>query len=165
MGKFTLCIYSIHLGSIGSPGSSLGLRVLLRDPEWQSKGGCAICNNTSLKFNLTHVSWIEALQICRSLKSELVQMKNQTVWDELKSLLEDKTELGSGVWVGLERSIFGTNLKWKWISGTNLLETFTPKDRLNNHCGKIVRESEELKLLDANCHEELPFICQGEMRF
>ncbi|XP_043976121.1 uncharacterized protein LOC122832948 [Gambusia affinis] len=111
-------------------------------------------------------SWIEALNNCDQLSSSLVEITNQTVWEELQNMLVNKAELQRGVWVGLERSIFGTNTKWQWTSGAKVeqskwISSF-PADGLNNHCGKIVwnNQSKNIQLLDANCHDELPFICQ-----
>ncbi|XP_023207422.1 uncharacterized protein LOC111612012 [Xiphophorus maculatus] len=116
-------------------------------------------------FNETK-SWIEALNYCDQLSFSLVEITNQTVWDELKNILVNKAELQKGVWVGLERSIFGTNIKWQWTSGAKAeqpewISSF-PANGLNNHCGKIVwsNQSNNIQLLDANCHDELPFICQ-----
>ncbi|MED6244470.1 hypothetical protein ATANTOWER_012122, partial [Ataeniobius toweri] len=125
-----------------------------------------ICNDTFLKFYQEPISWIKALQKCYKLRSRLVPITNKTVWRDFKSLLKNKTGLKNGVWVGLERSIFGTNAEWKWISGMNAdpkwNSTF-PVDRFNNHCGKVVwvEQIKKHRLLDANCHDELPFICQA----
>uniref|UniRef100_A0A3B3Z132 C-type lectin domain-containing protein n=1 Tax=Poecilia mexicana TaxID=48701 RepID=A0A3B3Z132_9TELE len=114
-------------------------------------------------------SWIEALQYCDQQSSSLVEITNQTVLEELKTILANKNELQKEVWVGLERSIFGTNVKWQWTSGAKAdqskwISSF-PANGFNNHCGKIVwnKQSRTIQLLDANCHDKLPFICQGEL--
>ncbi|XP_072248704.1 lithostathine-like [Leuresthes tenuis] len=105
--------------------------------------------------------------MCQNLNSDLVQITNQTVQTEVKSLLKEQQGLQKGIWIGLERSIFGTNVKWKWISGSTdiypLWNSSFPVNRLDNHCGKVVWDeiTQEISLLDANCHERLPFICQG----
>ncbi|XP_024865080.1 uncharacterized protein LOC108244638 isoform X2 [Kryptolebias marmoratus] len=115
-----------------------------------------------LQFYNEPKSWIEALNSCLNDKSSLVQNMTQTGLDEVKDLLED-----DGVWVGLERSIFGTDPEWKWISGSkaeNLQwNSRFPVDRFNNHCGKmiLVNEEKQIQFLDASCHEELPYICEG----
>ncbi|XP_015241654.1 PREDICTED: dromaiocalcin-2-like [Cyprinodon variegatus] len=113
-------------------------------------------------------SWIKALQHCRHLNSTLVQITDETVGYELLSLLEENEALQNGSWIGLERSIFGTNLEWKWTSGikadySDWNSSFSV-DPLNNHCGKIVwlEDSDDFQLLDGNCHEKLPFICQRQ---
>ncbi|KAM4566849.1 uncharacterized protein PAE49_010327 [Odontesthes bonariensis] len=123
--------------------------------------------DTSPQFYNESESWINAFKTCQKLNSDLVQFTNQTVLNEVKSLLKGQKGSQNGAWIGLERSIFGTNVKWKWISGSTAIDTpwnsSFPVNRLNNHCGKIVwvENTEEISLLDANCCERLPFICQG----
>ncbi|KAL7400986.1 hypothetical protein ABVT39_021169 [Epinephelus coioides] len=119
-----------------------------------------------LRFYQTHKSWIDALQHCHNKNSALVQITNQTVQDAVNSFLQNKSGLDGGVWIGLERSIFGVNVPWQWISGERVKEihwsSSTFVDPLNNHCGKVIQveESQEFKWLDEDCHKELPFICQ-----
>ncbi|KAF7219094.1 transcript variant X1, partial [Nothobranchius furzeri] len=121
---------------------------------------------TSLMFKGEPKSWIEALKACHMLTSSLVELTNQTVQDKVRSLLQDKSSLENGVWVGLERSIFGTDPDWMWASGSRSVNlkwnNSFPVDRWNNHCGKIIwgQGSGLIQLLDANCHDELPYICQ-----
>ncbi|XP_023200494.1 uncharacterized protein LOC111610492 [Xiphophorus maculatus] len=115
---------------------------------------------------LTNKTWIEALQFCKTLDSTLVEITNQTLRDAVIKIMKDKAaELKNGVWVGLERSIFGTNSGWIWTSkgekiGRDLNISF-PDDPLNNHCGKVVLVQDEVKVDDEDCHESLPFICQA----
>ncbi|XP_049915523.1 uncharacterized protein LOC126399528 isoform X2 [Epinephelus moara] len=119
-----------------------------------------------LRFYPEHKSWIDALQHCHNKNSALVQITNQTVQDAVNSFLQNKSGLDGGVWIGLERSIFGVNVPWQWISGQRVKEDHWSSsafvDPLNNHCGKViqVKESQEFKWLDEDCHKELPFICQ-----
>lgn len=128
-------------------------------------------DDAGLKFVEEEKSWIYALEHCYGIKSSLVQITNSTVRKAVKSLLKSKTELQKGVWIGLERSIFGRpDRPWKWISGCVAKDNAPPwnsslVDPLNNHCGKIIRDekSQELKLLDSDCHDKLPFICQGKL--
>ncbi|XP_026049031.1 low affinity immunoglobulin epsilon Fc receptor-like isoform X1 [Astatotilapia calliptera] len=126
----------------------------------------SICNDTDLQFHSVNKTWIDALEHCRQENSSLVEIYNDTVGVKVKNLLQNKTESHTGVWVGLERSIFGNNPEWKWISGSKVLYSqwnySFPVNSLNNHCGKIitVNEAEQIKWLDANCHKKLPFICQ-----
>ncbi|CAI5693931.1 uncharacterized protein LOC116323011 [Oreochromis aureus] len=126
----------------------------------------SICNDTDLQFHSVNKTWIDALEHCRQENSSLVEIYNDTVGVEVKNLLQNKTDSHTGVWVGLERSIFGKNPEWKWISGSKVSyyqwNNSFPVNSLNNHCGKIisVNEAKEIKWLDANCHEKLPFICQ-----
>ncbi|MED6289817.1 hypothetical protein CHARACLAT_006869 [Characodon lateralis] len=121
-----------------------------------------------LRFHNENKSWIKALQHCHNFNSTLAQINNLTVVEEVTSFLEEKTEYQNGVWIGLERSIFGTDIEWKWISGISDVylrwNSNFPVDPLNNHCGKIIwlKESQNIQLLDGNCHEKLPFICQGK---
>lgn len=125
------------------------------------------CQDSFLLFNKTR-TWIEALRHCDSLNLSLVQITNQTVQNAVTSLVQNKSGLDR-VWVGLERSIFGTDPDWMWISDSkaeNLKwNSSFPVDRFNNHCGKIIldEESGEIQFLDASCHDELPYICQGEL--
>ncbi|KAL7399863.1 hypothetical protein ABVT39_002759 [Epinephelus coioides] len=122
-----------------------------------------------LRFYLEHKSWIDALQHCHNKNSALVQIKNQTMQDAVKSVLKNESSLDGGVWIGLERSIFGVNVPWQWISGERVKEPHWSSsafvDPLNNHCGKIIQVegSQEFKWLDEDCHKELPFICQEAM--
>ncbi|XP_037631971.1 uncharacterized protein LOC119491815 [Sebastes umbrosus] len=124
-----------------------------------------------LNFIEEEKSWIYALEHCYGRTSSLVEITNITVWNAVKSLLQNKTELQKGVWIGLERSIFGKpDRPWKWISGCVAKDNAPPwnsslVDPLNNHCGKIIRDekSEELKWGDGDCHDKLPFICQGKL--
>ncbi|XP_018537102.1 uncharacterized protein LOC108886618 [Lates calcarifer] len=125
-------------------------------------------NINGLQFNQVAMSWINALTYCSSQGSSLVEITNHTVWGTVKQLLQNETGLETGVWIGLERSIFGSDVPWQWISGTVLNDTewwnsSFPVNMLNNHCGKIiwVNETQKFKWLDGYCHDELPFICQG----
>ncbi|XP_078023639.1 lithostathine-like [Epinephelus lanceolatus] len=119
-----------------------------------------------LRFYPEHKSWIDALQHCHNENSTLVQITNQTVQDAVNSVLQNKSGLDGGVWIGLERSIFGVNVPWQWISGERVKEPHWSSsafdDPLNNHCGKVIQVegSQEFKWLDEDCHKELPFICQ-----
>ncbi|XP_078023643.1 uncharacterized protein LOC144462863 [Epinephelus lanceolatus] len=123
-------------------------------------------NNCGLRFYQKHKSWIDALQHCHNENSTLVQITNQTVQDTVNSVLQNKSGLDVGVWIGLERSIFGVNVPWQWISGERVKEPHWSSsafvDPLNNHCGKVIQVegSQEFKWLDEDCHKELPFICQ-----
>ncbi|XP_014839735.1 PREDICTED: lithostathine-1-beta-like isoform X3 [Poecilia mexicana] len=118
-------------------------------------------------FLMTNKTWIEALQYCRKLNSTLVEITNQTVQEAVTRLLTNKTGLQNSVWVGLERSIFGINPEWIWTSRNKTINpdwTINhPVDPLNNHCGKVVMVEGQVKLVDENCHESLPFICQGKL--
>nr|XP_046153149.1 aggrecan core protein-like isoform X3 [Oncorhynchus gorbuscha] len=116
-------------------------------------------------------SWINSLKFCKSRgsKSNLVQITNQTVHADVTQLLAN-VELQCGeVWIGLERSIFEWNAPWLWTgSDVDKVVKYSewhscfPLNPINYHCGKMVRVGNgELKWLDASCHQELPFICQG----
>lgn len=115
-------------------------------------------------------SWVDALEHCQNRNSSLVEILSSTVQASVNSsLLNKKSSMPNGAWIGLERSIFGKiNVPWKWISGTEVDKECQPwnksfpVDALNHHCGKIiwVEELKQFKWLDAFCHEELPFICQ-----
>uniref|UniRef100_A0A3Q0RTA8 C-type lectin domain-containing protein n=1 Tax=Amphilophus citrinellus TaxID=61819 RepID=A0A3Q0RTA8_AMPCI len=120
---------------------------------------------TYLQFYQEAKSWIDALEHCQREYSSLAEITNQTVKDEVENLLQNKTGLREGVWVGLERSIFGKHKEWMWTSGSkNInLQWNSSMQHFNNHCAKIISaELQEIKLLDANCHDKLPYICQGK---
>ncbi|XP_042271103.1 uncharacterized protein LOC121899389 isoform X2 [Thunnus maccoyii] len=126
-------------------------------------------NSTGLRFYESAKTWIGALKHCHGQNSSLVQITNETVQEDVKLLLEENCgniNLQRGVWIGLERSIFGCNVPWMWTSGTEVengeWNSSFPIDPVNNHCGKIiwVNESITYKWQDAHCFDELPFICQ-----
>uniref|UniRef100_A0A8C6KP82 C-type lectin domain-containing protein n=1 Tax=Nothobranchius furzeri TaxID=105023 RepID=A0A8C6KP82_NOTFU len=137
----------------------------------------------SLKFPAHHVfkpsqfcvscRFIVSMSACSLLKtlqkSSACFSHSSTVRDEMNRVLANRTGLENGVWIGLERSMFGTDVNWMWASGSRAENpgwNFSfPVDRWNNHCGKAIwlNESREIKLLDENCHEKLPYICQGEL--
>ncbi|XP_014906498.1 uncharacterized protein LOC106958866 isoform X2 [Poecilia latipinna] len=148
----------------------LQVKIELKDSICDLSGTESTFDETSSSLQLFDEtkSWIEALQYCDQQSSSLVEITNQTVLEELKTILANKTGLQKEVWVGLERSIFGTNVKWQWISGATAeqadwISSF-PANGFNNHCGKIVwnNQSQTIQLLDANCHDKLPFICQDK---
>lgn len=117
---------------------------------------------TSLEFYHENKSWIDALEDCQQNYTSLVEITNQTMNDEVKSLLQNETHLQRGVWIGLERSVFGKDKKWMWISRS---KDIYPKWNSsiadsNNHCAKMILTEQQVQLLDANCHDRLPFICQ-----
>ncbi|XP_042167522.1 secretory phospholipase A2 receptor-like isoform X1 [Oncorhynchus tshawytscha] len=113
-------------------------------------------------------SWINALEFCKSRRSNLVHITNQTVQADLTQLLANVELPCGGVWIGLERSIFEWSAPWLWTSGDvdkvvkyREWHNCFPLNPMNYHCGKMVRVgNRELKWLDASCHQELPFICQ-----
>ncbi|CAK6965772.1 uncharacterized protein LOC122983437 isoform X2 [Scomber scombrus] len=123
--------------------------------------------SAALQFHPEPKSWIDALKTCRrGDDSELVHITNSCVWCDVQSLLNNKTNttvLHKGVWIGLERSIFGCDPKWMWTSGNDANYTHWNSeraDRLNNHCGKVVWiESKNYTWVDEGCFEVLPFIC------
>ncbi|XP_052316288.1 secretory phospholipase A2 receptor-like [Oncorhynchus keta] len=113
-------------------------------------------------------SWINALEFCKSRRSNLVHITNQTVQTDLTQLLANVELPCGGVWIGLERSIFEWSAPWLWTSGDvdkvvkySEWHSCFPLNPMNYHCGKMVRVgNRELKWLDSSCHQELPFICQ-----
>ncbi|CAI5694342.1 unnamed protein product [Oreochromis niloticus] len=116
----------------------------------------------NLQFCRENKTWIDALEDCQQNYTSLVEITNQTVNDEVKSLLQNETRLQRGVWIGLERSVFGKDREWMWISKS---KDIYPKWNssiygLNNHCAKMILTEKQVQLLDANCHDRLPFICQ-----
>ncbi|XP_071242728.1 uncharacterized protein [Salvelinus alpinus] len=115
-------------------------------------------------------SWINAMKFCRSRgsKSNLVHITNQTVQADVTQLIANVGLACGGVWIGLERSIFEWSAPWLWTSSDvdkvvkySEWHSCFPLNPINYHCGKMVWVgNEELKWLDASCHQELPFICQ-----
>lgn len=93
------------------------------------------------------------------------------VRDDVKRL-QNKTDSKTGVWIGLQRSIFGYRPEWKWISGYNVVKsqlnrTSSTNSDFDNHCGKVIfdNKTEEIKWSNADCHEKLPYICQSKLLF
>lgn len=124
-------------------------------------------DNTGLWFYNESKSWIDALRHCRTNNSTLVQISNCTVENKVESLLQNYTQ--NETWIGLERSIFDCDAHWKWISGEtveyNMWNRRTVPYSVNKYCGKIIRvkDTQTYKWSDADCLEELPFICQGKL--
>ena len=126
-----------------------------------------------LKFYAGRKSWIYALEDCEGKKSALVQITNDIVLKAVNCLLQDKKDINDGVWLGLERSIFGSKSPWKWISGENIdtvkaqWNGHFPVDPSNHHCGKTIWEgkNQTFKWEDADCDDMLPYICQGKLVF
>lgn len=138
------------------------------------------------KTKKTHCFMIYVkVQVCSFLVKNFVRLKLCSfvmIWiphwlksltRQLKRKLKDSWKIlqnfrkGSGL--AWKDPLFGTNVDWKWTSGFTteyheLTEMFSV-DPLNNHCGKIIwnEESDQIMLHDANCHEKLLFICQGEL--
>ncbi|XP_029923161.1 macrophage mannose receptor 1-like [Myripristis murdjan] len=119
-----------------------------------------------LQFYSESKSWIGALNHCLSQNTTLVQITNQSVQDAVSQHLKNQAVSG-GVWIGLERPIFGCNVDWLWYRG--LTVNFTqwnsnfPTDVYKHHCGKIIKSGEPAVFtwLDASCFQKLPFICQN----
>ncbi|XP_034556574.1 lithostathine-like [Notolabrus celidotus] len=125
------------------------------------------CGTSDLTFYEEPKSWIDALQHCRNNRSSLVEIRNEASQKDVEELLQNKTQVmnGNEVWIGLERSIFGCGVAWKWISGSefknsSLWNNGLAVDPFNHHCGKIIWSENQSKLQDANCQYPLPFICQ-----
>ncbi|XP_060902351.1 lithostathine-like [Labrus mixtus] len=131
-----------------------------------------LLNCAGLKFFSEPKSWIDALEQCQNNNSSLVEIHNESVRMAVDNLLENKIpNMTDGVWIGLERPIFGCIIPWLWTTGQTRVcipqwNVSHPVDRFNNHCGKIiwVEELMEFKWLDANCHLKLPFICQNQTK-
>ncbi|KAM7399362.1 hypothetical protein PAMP_018638 [Pampus punctatissimus] len=153
----------IHISML--PADNKGVNITFKNTTQQYSISNSTCNDTGLHFYKHPKSWIDALTYCESKNSSLVHIISDIVQDDVEYLLENKTDLQEGAWIGLERSIFGCNLHWKWTSGPYVADAHwnssLPVDPMNHHCGKIIRVSEyNYKWLDADCFEELPFICQ-----
>ncbi|XP_055370150.1 lithostathine-1-beta-like [Betta splendens] len=151
-----LCFYM--LGSTPTGSSSSG------------SCSCSCSNDAGLQFYDDPRSWFEALGFCRAQKQKLVEISNDTVMNNVIKLQQNETVTQNGVWVGLERPIFGIDSTWRWISGgsvnTSQWNSSSPPSSTNKYCGKIiwVNETRTIKLLDDDCFNELPFICQEERR-
>lgn len=130
-----------------------------------------MCPGTNLNIYQEAKSWIDAMEHCQRGDSSVVEITNQTDNDKLKGLWKYTKDLKNGVWIGLERSIFGKNPEWKWISGSkveyNQWKNSYPLNSLNYNCGKIilVNETKEIKWMNDNCHAKLPFICKSKLLF
>ncbi|XP_028275703.1 uncharacterized protein LOC114444986 [Parambassis ranga] len=124
-------------------------------------------DGSSLNFNQGPINWIDALKWCKDRGASLVELTEPTTKHGVKCLLKKQPDLKTGVWIGLERSIIGTNDDWQWISGSkdqiSPWNRSFPVNRYNNHCGQLVwnNQTEVIKYLDGHCHKnQLPFICQ-----
>lgn len=130
-----------------------------------------MCPGTNLNLYQEAKSWIDAMEHCQRGDSSVVEITNQTDNDKLKGLWKYTKDLKNGVWIGLERSIFGKNPEWKWISGSkveyNQWKNSYSLNSLNYNCGKIilVNETKEIKWMNDNCHAKLPFICKSKLLF
>lgn len=116
-------------------------------------------------------SWIDALEDCQRDHFSLVEICEKKVRDDVKRL-QNKTDSKTGVWIGLQRSIFGYRPEWKWISGYNVVKSqlnraSSTNSDFDNHCGKVIfdNKTEEIKWSNADCHEKLPYICQSKLLF
>ncbi|XP_039865512.1 secretory phospholipase A2 receptor-like isoform X2 [Simochromis diagramma] len=129
------------------------------------------CLNSSLAVENVSLhnkskSWIDALEDCQKDHFSLVEICEKKVRDDVKRL-QNKTDSKTGVWIGLQRSIFGYRPEWKWISGYNVVKSqlnraLSTNSDFDNHCGKVIfdNKTEEIKWSNADCHEKLPYICQ-----
>lgn len=87
-------------------------------------------------------SWIDALEDCQRDHFSLVEICEKKVRDDVKRL-QNKTDSKTGVWIGLQRSVFGYRPEWKWISGYNVVKsqlnrTSSTNSDFDNHCGKVI---------------------------
>ncbi|KAK2847107.1 hypothetical protein Q5P01_010106 [Channa striata] len=96
--------YTLFIGR----GDSCILTSTQSDGKVTVPGNCTIGTNR-LQFRPEAKSWIDALEYCRSNRSSLVQLNNTTVNDTVKQLLLGAAGLQTGVWIGLERTIFTCN--------------------------------------------------------
>ncbi|CAI5694344.1 unnamed protein product [Oreochromis niloticus] len=127
---------------------------------------CAEYPAANISLHSESKSWIDALEDCQMEHFSLVEICEKKVRDDVKRL-QNKTDSKTGVWIGLQRSIFGYSPEWKWISGYNVVKsqlnrTSSANSDFDNHCGKVIfdNKTEEIKWSNANCHEKLPYICQ-----
>lgn len=134
--------------------------------SWHAKRSVSpfLHDYTGLSFYEEPKTWIAALQHCRKKNATLVQISNNTVDNEVTSLLQNHQQ--NEAWIGLERSIFACNATWKWISGDSVQpdkwNTSTVPNSVNKYCGKIIRvKNTTYRWSDADCFEKLPYICQG----
>ncbi|XP_048013052.1 deleted in malignant brain tumors 1 protein [Megalobrama amblycephala] len=110
-------------------------------------------------------SWIDALGYCKTHHQTLVHILNATAQAYITQMLQGK-EIPNGVWIGLERSMLFTCSPWLWTGGpyvdyASWHQTY-PVDRGSSFCGKLLKDEKNVfGWVDACCHENLPFICQG----
>ncbi|KAK2912616.1 hypothetical protein Q8A73_006729 [Channa argus] len=108
--------------------------------------------------------WIDALEYCHTKNSSLVRITNCELCDTVNQLLQHIEGLQEGVWIGLERSIFGCKPVWKWLSGEIHAQGVisSRENPTNNYCGKILWDGKtnNIAFLDEDCFKPLPFICQ-----
>ncbi|CAM4563249.1 unnamed protein product [Leuciscus chuanchicus] len=126
-------------------------------------------NNSFVSYHFTYIneskSWIDALGYCRIHHQTLVHILNATAQEYITQMLQGK-DIPNGVWIGLERSMLFTCSPWLWTGGpyvdyASWHQTF-PVDLVSRFCGKLLTDKQNtFGWVDACCHEQLPFICQG----
>ncbi|XP_030007191.1 lithostathine-1-beta-like [Sphaeramia orbicularis] len=102
-------------------------------------------------------TWIAALRHCREKSHDLVVITSENKKTDVKKCLEDQHNITNGVWIGLERSIFGCSVPWEWISGEECKNCDVQHRNSSHYCGKI---SSAGVFHSDYCFEELPFICE-----
>ncbi|XP_077090921.1 scavenger receptor cysteine-rich domain-containing protein DMBT1 [Siphateles boraxobius] len=126
-------------------------------------------NKSSVSYQFTYInkskSWIDALGYCKIHHQTLVHILNATAQEYITQMLQGK-EIPRGVWIGLERSMLFACSPWLWTGGpyvdyASWHQTF-PVDLGSRFCGKLLTDEQNMfGWVDACCHEQLPFICQG----
>ncbi|XP_048013051.1 soluble scavenger receptor cysteine-rich domain-containing protein SSC5D-like isoform X2 [Megalobrama amblycephala] len=144
----------------------------ITSPTTEVKSTTAAATTSSLGNNFYHFtyineskSWIDALGYCKTHHQTLVHILNATAQAYITQMLQGK-EIPNGAWIGLERSMLFTCSPWLWTGGpyvdyASWHQTY-PVDRGSRFCGKLLKDEKYVfGWVDACCHENLPFICQG----
>ncbi|KAK3510473.1 hypothetical protein QTP70_008668 [Hemibagrus guttatus] len=109
-------------------------------------------NTNRYKMINEQKSWRDAQIYCREKYTDLVNARNKTENEEIKSMIN--ITFNWGVWIGL---FYDT---WKWTDQSKSSFRYWSSDK---HSGGLnctaVSESEQRYWSDENCAEKLPFIC------
>uniref|UniRef100_A0A8C8K3A0 C-type lectin domain-containing protein n=1 Tax=Oncorhynchus tshawytscha TaxID=74940 RepID=A0A8C8K3A0_ONCTS len=113
--------------------------------------------NSELKYYMGQgsLTWEEAQTACRANGDDLASILTQEDYTAFQSITETRQ---FEMWIGL---YWKTSTRmWEWSNGDPF-----PYCVSEPQLGMVRVGNRELKWLDASCHQELPFICQGVLLF
>ncbi|XP_056089433.1 deleted in malignant brain tumors 1 protein-like [Rhinichthys klamathensis goyatoka] len=133
------------------------------------KDAGVICQNDNLSSTTAKTSSTTEVKSAAAVSTTSSLRNNSSVSSQeyITQMLQGKG-IPNGVWIGLERSMLFTCSHWLWTAGpyvdyASWHQTF-PVDLGSRFCGKLLRDDSKENMIgwvDACCHEQLTFICQG----